>query len=332
MNGLSKKYIVDTIYIGGGTPGYLPDVLIQKLVHTIRKGISLSKSAEISIEINPENGSLEKFDRYASCGINRMSIGFQSLNDDILGRIGRIHSSEEALRTYQMAREAGFSNISLDMIIGLPGQGEDSFCREIEKLAALRPEHISLYLLELHERTPLAHLLREGKIAVPGEEVMIRCYESAKKIFEKEGYYHYEISNFSLPSKEAKHNMKYWNDQYYLGFGSSAHSYLEGRRFANIDDLHVYIERTMKGKCARAYEEPFRLERRVSEAIFTGLRLMRGIDQIAFKRRYGIDVLERYGSEISQHVKNGLLEQEGEKLRLTKKGIILSNEVFSSFV
>jgi oxygen-independent coproporphyrinogen-3 oxidase len=218
------------------------------------------------------------------------------------------------------------------MIIGLPGQTEDSFVRDIERLAALRPEHISLYMMELHEKTPLAHLIREGKMDIPGDYVLIRCYESAKSLLEREGYSHYEISNYSLPNKETKHNLKYWTDQCYLGCGSSAHSYWEGKRITNVDEVKVYIERIMEDKSALAHEEPFGLERRVSEAIFTGLRLMKGVDQKAFKRRYGIDISERYGSEISQHVKNGLLELEGENLRLTEKGIMLSNEVFSSFV
>ncbi len=329
---LSSNFSVDTIYIGGGTPGAMSTLFIEQLLGALRENFSLREDIEITIEINPENRSEEKFAHYAQWGINRLSVGFQSLNNNILATLGRIHTSEEALKTFETARKAGFLNISIDMIMGLPGHTVDPFLQEVEKVVALKPEHISLYLIELDKETPLVRYLREGKVNVPDEIIMVQLYEEAADLLTRRDYLHYEISNFSLPSKESRHNMKYWTDQPYLGFGSSAHSYLQGDRFSNTCDINEYINRIAEEGSALEQVESFQREKRAAEAIFLGLRLMRGVDQTTIMNRYGINIFEQFDSKIAHLIEIGLLEREGQNLRLTKKGKILSNEVFSQFV
>jgi oxygen-independent coproporphyrinogen-3 oxidase len=329
---LSKDYSVDTVYVGGGTPGYMQGFFIEALARAIKRNFSLEENIEITMETNPENRSEEKFSQYSQWGINRLSIGFQSLNDDVLTTLGRIHTSEEALQAFGMARKTGFSNISIDMIIGLPGHTMDSLHQEIEKVITLKPEHISLYLIELDKKTPLVRYLKEGKVSVPDEAIMVQLYERAADVLMDQGYDHYEISSFCLPSKESRHNMKYWTDKPYLGFGSSAHSYLQGNRFSNVCDIEEYINRITAEGSALDRMDPFQLEKRAAEAIFTGLRLMKGIDHTTIAERYGIDILEQYTSTISDLLEIGLLEREGKILKLTKKGKIFSDEVFSRFV
>ncbi len=329
---IPKSLSADSVYFGGGTPAYFPDPFIEALMCTIRRNIPLNENSEITVEMNPENGSMEKFSHYLRLGINRLSIGFQSLDDHILSKLGRTYDSEEALRSFWMARAAGFSNISVDMIAGLPGHTVDSFHKEMEMVVSLKPEHISLYLLECDRRTQLVQLIEKGTMSVPNEDTMVQLYEMATNFLLEKGYIHYEISNFSKPSKESHHNTKYWTDKSYIGFGSSAHSYVEGRRYSNVKEFKEYIRRMTLQENAMDHGDPFKIEKRVSEALLTGLRLIKGIEISDVMRKYGIDIMERYGSEISHLAKKGLLEKEGQTLRLTHKGIIFSNEVFSHFV
>ncbi len=329
---LSEDYTVDTIYLGGGSPGYMPTFFIQSLLSAIKENFSLENNVEITIETNPEDRSEEKFAQYALWGINRLSIGFQSLNDDILATLGRRHNAEGALNAFKMAREAGFSNISIDMILGLPGHTSGSLHEEIEKVMTLKPEHISLYLIELDKRTPIVRYLKEGKISIPDEATMVELYEKAADDLMGQGYNHYEISSFSQPSKKSKHNLKYWTDQPYLGFGSSAHSYLNGKRFSNACRIKEYIHRITAEGTALLRIDSYQPEKRAAEAVFTGLRLLKGIDLHAIEKRHGIDILERYESAITDLLEKGMLEHDQENLKLTKKGRIFSNEVFSCFV
>ncbi len=327
-----KVRLCDTVFIGGGTPSIVPSELIEKLLDTLREKFSLDDDAEITIEANPESLTSEKLHYYKRIGINRISIGVQSFNDEILDRVGRLHTSDQAVESFQNARKVGFSNISIDLIAGLPGHTLESFSADVDGILRLRPEHVSIYLLETDRDTPLWRYAEKGEIDLPDDETMLELSSAASAELSANGYIRYEISNYALPGKRCRHNLKYWSDELYIGFGSSAHSFIDGMRTSNTDQPVDYIRSIMGGGEAIVQREEFHRAKRVSEALFMGLRMMRGVDVKKIHRKYGIDVMREYAKEIGELKSERLLTMEEDRLRLTERGIIFSNEVFSRFV
>ncbi len=327
-----QPLLCDTIFIGGGTPSILSWDLIEKLLDALRAKFILQEDSEITIEGNPESLTQEKLRHYERMGINRVSIGAQSFNDRILARVGRLHTSNQVTESVLNARKAGFTNISLDLIAGLPGHAPGTFSADMEAILRMRPEHISVYLLETDRETVLSKYAAQGKIDLPDDETMVNLSRAASDALSTNGYFRYEISNYALPGKECRHNLKYWSDEPYIGFGSSAHSFINGMRTSNMDQPADYIRSITSSGNAIAQSDDFVRGKRVSEALFMGLRMMRGVDLKKIHRRYGIDVMRDYEKEIAELKDEGLLIIEEDRLRLTERGIIFSNEVASRFV
>lgn len=358
----SERAAVDTIYFGGGTPSLLSSDQIKSILSAIKDRFAVASSAEIALEINPGDGGTsaaskrdESSDRIRSeharldaalvrqqprseffrelrhFGINRASFGAQTFDDRELRQLGRTHSAADVTSTFHQLRDAGFANINFDLIAGLPGQTLDGWQRNLEAALRLRPEHLSLYLLDVHEGTPLADQIKSGMRPKPDEDLAAEMYAAMIQTVCAAGYEHYEISNFCLPGFESRHNSKYWTGAPYYGFGNSAHSYDgQRRRWANERDALKYVKLIDEGKspiveCTNLSEAETR-----SEAIFLGLRLMRGIDLQDFRTRFGSDLRAQYNGELDRLIEAGLIEVDSKVLRLTSRGALLSNEVFAA--
>jgi oxygen-independent coproporphyrinogen-3 oxidase len=268
-----------------------------------------------------------------ACGINRASFGLQTFDDEQLRRLGRTHTADDARRTLSILNEAGFDNVSFDLIAGLPGQTPDEWARNMDEALALRPAHLSLYLLEVHSGTPLAAQLREGRWPQPDADVAAEMYQLLIERTRGAGYEHYEISNFCLAGREARHNLKYWTNAPYSGFGSSAHSYDGARlRWSYERDAARYCELIETKGSARVETNELTARDAGAEALFLGLRLMRGVDLEAHRARFGTDVRREYAADLSRFSEARLIEFDGDLLRLTRSGVLLSNEVFAAFV
>lgn len=324
--------VADTIYFGGGTPSVLRGEHIEEILDTVRRCFTIREPVEITLEANPGTLTREKVRRYASAGVNRVSVGAQSFHDEELKMLGRIHTAEEIRRSVDVLREAGIENINLDVIAGLPHQTMERWQRTMDALFALHPPHVSMYLLDIHEETALADLIRKNVLPPPDEDLMAALYYAFVDRATAEGYEHYEISNFCRPGHHSRHNLKYWSDQPYLGLGCSAHSYDLTRRWWNLPTPTAYSAAMRTQGTARVGILSLTPEERAREALFLGLRRREGINLSDFSQRYGIDVLTRYGPDLESLREYGLIEWEGEQLKLTRKGLILANEVFTVFV
>jgi oxygen-independent coproporphyrinogen-3 oxidase len=336
--------IVDSIYFGGGTPSTIEACQISEINRVVRTVFNVSAEVEVTLEVNPGSVDSEKVRQYKEAGINRVSIGIQAFQDHLLEKMGRSHSVEEGIAAIDLFRRAGFCNISIDIIAGLPGQSPNDWQDTLRMIHLLAPEHISMYLLELHPCTVFGQLYSQsgsatGPVArsctvpeLPGEELVVQCYTEAIQQFIALGYLHYEISNFAKPGRESRHNLKYWTDQPFLGFGCSAFSYLEGRRWGNERSLRRYIERINRDYHAVDCLYQLSEQEVQEEAIFLGLRVMGGLDIRDFKARFGFDFYERFSAPIAQLREGGLVECNSERVRLTPSGCLLSNEVFTEFL
>jgi oxygen-independent coproporphyrinogen-3 oxidase len=333
----------DTIYFGGGTPSLLSAAKIRSLVHAARIAFDVDEHAEVTLEANPETVTREGMAAYREAGITRVSIGVQSFRDAELRRLGRVHSAAGAVGAFAAARAAGIANVSLDLMLWLPQQTVDDCLFSVRELARLRPEHASLYLLELYPHAPLKEeMARSGWSMAPDEDAAT-MYLRAIDLLRAAGYEHYEISNVAQPGRRSRHNLKYWSDGEWLAFGSGAHSTLDGLRWKNVSATDAYVEAIQAG-AGRVVSERRVLGpvERFQEAVFMGLRLVEGIDLDAIERRYGIDVWERFGRRLAPFVEAGLLVREpatrGEpasgrgRLRLSPDGLLLSNEVMAVFI
>lgn len=324
--------VADTIYFGGGTPSVLSGEQVEEILDTVRRCFTLREPVEITLEANPGTLTGEKVRRYAAAGVNRVSVGAQSFNEDELKMLGRIHTAREIGRSLDVLREAGIENINLDVIAGLPHQTMARWERTMDELFALRPRHVSMYLLDVHEETALADLIGKNVLPPPDEDLMAAAYYAFVDRATAEGYEHYEISNFCQPGYRSRHNLKYWSDEPYLGFGCSAHSYDLTRRWWNLPTPTAYIAAMRTCGTARAGAISLAPDERAREALFLGLRRREGITLPDFYERYGVDILARYGHDLESAREHGLIEWEGERLKLTRKGLILANEVFAVFV
>lgn len=325
---------VDTIYIGGGTPSLIDAKYIEEIIETIYQNIKVAGNAEVTIEVNPGTVNKEKLETYKKLGINRLSIGLQSADNELLNLIGRVHTYEEFLDVYNMAREVGFNNINVDLMLALPTQTESVLVDSLLKVINLKPNHISLYSLILEEGTALEKEIEEGKYTLIDEDIERMMYHKTKNILEKNGYNHYEISNFAKKGFESKHNLNCWDQKEYLGFGLAAHSYYRNKRFSNIQDLDEYIDNIEKfiiSKNVEVHEIQDR-EAKAKEFMLLGLRKIDGVSISEFERRFRVHPLFYFRFEISRLEEEELIEVDLDKIRLTKRGLDLANQVFEAFV
>jgi oxygen-independent coproporphyrinogen-3 oxidase len=331
---IERPLPVDTIYFGGGTPSLLAPAQTEAMLQTVRSRFEIVDNPEITIEINPASVnelSGEKLRAFRRLGINRASFGAQTFDDRELKQLGRTHTAADIPSTFHQLRAAGFENINFDLIAGLPAQTLDTWKRNLDEALELRPEHLSLYLLDVHEGTPLADQIQGGMRPVPDEDLAAQMYATMIETVRAAGYEHYEISNFCRPGFASRHNTKYWTGAPYYGFGNSAHSY-DGarRRWANERDASKYV--FLIGNHESAVVERTFLHRDDlrSESIFLGLRLLSGIDLEIYRARFGRDLGAEYHAELERLRAAGLIEIDEERLRLTSRGALLSNEVFAA--
>jgi len=328
---------VDTIYFGGGTPSLLSVDQLESVLNAVRKRFAVNEDAEITLEINPGDGGATRLSRavamraWRQLGINRGSFGAQTFDDRELKMLGRTHDSADIPQTFELLREAGFANINFDLIAGLPHQTLAGWKRNLERALQLRPEHLSLYLLDVHEGTPLHDQIERGMRPKPDEDAAAEMYSLMIGEVCAAGYEHYEISNFCRPGFESRHNTKYWKREPYYGFGNSAHSH-DGahRRWANERDAFKYIEVIEGGDSPIVERNELSEEDARSEAIFLGLRLMRGVDLQDYRTRFGSDLRAQNNGELHRLKEAGLIEIDSEVLKLTAHGALLSNEVFAA--
>jgi oxygen-independent coproporphyrinogen-3 oxidase len=328
--------VVDTIYLGGGTPSLLTPTQLEMILDTTRKRFNFPASAhtaEITMEMNPGTVTPETLAEFRSLGVNRASFGAQTFDDKELSRLGRSHTADDTRRTFRYLRDAGFDNVSFDLIAGLPGQTLAGWTRNLEEAFSLRPEHLSFYLLEVHQGTPLAEHIRRGIQPRPDEDLATEMYELMLDRASEAGYEHYEISNLCLPGFQSRHNTKYWTGAPYYGFGCSAHSY-DGmfRRWANERDLMRYMVAIEQHSSAIASRTQLTEADRRSESVFLGLRMMQGFNLRDYQTLFGADLREEYEDDLTRFRQAGLIECTGDLLKLTRAGALLSNEVFSAFV
>ncbi|MEP6818156.1 MAG: radical SAM family heme chaperone HemW [bacterium] len=324
---------IDTIYFGGGTPSLLLPGQLETLLNAVHKRFTLAANAEVTMEINPGTITPETHAAFRSLGVNRASFGAQTFDDKELARLGRSHSADDTRRTFRYLRDAGFDNISFDLIAGLPGQTMAGWRRNLDEAFALRPEHLSFYLLEVHQGTPLANHIKTGLQPQPDEDLAADMYKVMLDRAVEAGYEHYEISNLCLPGLESRHNSKYWTAAPYYGFGCSAHSYDgETRRWANERDLVRYMEMIEHGGTAIVDETRLSEVDRQAEAVFLGLRMMRGFSFAEYSREFGADLRAKHEQDLTRFREAGLIECDGDLLKLTRAGALLSNEVFVAFM
>ncbi len=321
---------VKTIYIGGGTPSYIDSMYINQIMAEFDK----TDFTEATIEVNPGTVDLTKLKNYRNSGINRLSIGLQTAKDALLKQIGRIHNFEDFLNTYNMAKEVGFNNINVDLMIGLPNQTISDIKFSLQKVIQLNPNHISVYSLIVEDETLISKMLNEGNIVLPDEETERQMYWYVKDFLELNGYNHYEISNFSKKNFESKHNMDCWNQKEYIGFGLAAHSYLENVRFSNTHILEEYISNIEKNdfdknKIIHEKQDEFNKEK---EYMLLGLRKIEGISVKSFKNKFGENPLFIFKNELSKLVNENLIQVNDDYIKLTNKGLDLANIVWEEFV
>jgi oxygen-independent coproporphyrinogen-3 oxidase len=314
-----------TVYIGGGTPSLMPEDFFEGLFSCLKEIFTPSLSAEISVEANPGTLSRPKIETLLSLGVNRVSIGVQSLRDDELRKLGRVHTSEEALRSARLVKELGGNNLSLDLMYGIPGQTLETWRETLKKTMDIGPSHISAYELTPEEKTPLYRLLQKGEIELPDEGEILEMYDCAVDFFSSHSYEHYEISNFARPGFRCLHNMNYWNRGEYIAAGAGAHSFLRGLRSKNTPDVRAYIERLQEGLTPDVETTEVTPDEKTREFIFLGLRKREGIDL------KDSEICETgIASAVEDLVDRGYLEIVSDRLRFTRKGIVLSNSIIVS--
>ncbi len=322
----------DTIYFGGGTPSLLEPVEVAALIEACRASFRIAADAEITLETNPETVTTDRLERFRAAGVNRISFGVQSFRDEELQRLGRLHSAERARSAMTEARRAGFRNVSLDLMMWLPQQSGADWRESVEQLIDRAPEHASLYLLELYPNAPLKEeMARSGWSLAPDDDAADMYLWSMERL-EQVGYQQYEVSNVARPGRESRHNLKYWQDGEWLGFGCGAHSTRHGVRWKNVSSTTDYIDKVSSGAPLAAERRPLETEDQLEEALFMGLRLTSGVDLLHIGRRYGVDVWARFGTELQPYLDADLVRREGSRLWLTREGMLVSNEIMAVFV
>lgn len=338
LNKFSKNNIeqfeINTIYIGGGTPSFIDSKYISKILKKIKEYFTVKKDCEITIEVNPDSVSLEKLIEYKNSGINRISIGLQSTKNKLLKEIGRVHNFEQFKQAYNNIKIAGFKNINIDLMIALPNQTLEDVEESLTEIMSLNPSHISVYSLILEDETKLFKEVKKGNLKLPDDELERKMYWNVKKSLEKNGFMQYEISNFSKPEKESKHNLNCWNQDEYLGIGVSAHSFFNNIRFSNTINLNDYIKNIQNDKYTKnqTIHEILSLDERKKEFMILGLRKIKGIEIKKFKEKFGENPIYIFRNQINKLVNENLIEIDGDFIRLTNKGLDLANIVWEEFI
>jgi oxygen-independent coproporphyrinogen III oxidase len=322
----------DTIFFGGGTPSLLEPQEIAALIGECRGSFAVTPDAEVTLEANPETVTPERLAGFRAAGVNRLSYGVQSFRDDELQRLSRLHSASRAADAVRMARAAGFDNLSLDLMMWLPQQTTAQWLESVDALVALEPDHASMYMLELYPNAPLRDAMARGKWSLAPDDDVADMYLSGLDRMDKAGYVQYEISNTARPGCESRHNLKYWQDGEWLGFGCGAHSTRGGVRWKNLSATAEYISAVARRGHLVTERRAMSAEERLEDALFTGLRLAAGIDLRGVKTRYGIDVWARYGQALEPFVDHGLLIYDGARVRLTRPGMLLAHDVMTVFI
>ena len=326
---------IQTIYIGGGTPSFIDAKYIERIMMVLQEQNQMKNAEEITIEINPGTINKEKLETYKKVGINRLSIGLQSTDNNILKQIGRIHCYEDFLNTYELARKVGFSNINVDLMIGIPNQKISDIKNSLKEIIKLKPEHISVYSLIVEENTPIEKMINEGKMELPDEETERNMYWYVKNFLELNGYKHYEISNFAKEGYESKHNLDCWNQNEYIGFGVAAHSYIDDVRFGNTASIEEYLNNYENGE-----PEKNKIIDEVGKDIFSkeqefmliGLRKIEGVSIQEFKNKFGDNPIFVFKNELNKLVDEKLLTVDYDRIKLTNRGLDLANLVWEEFV
>lgn len=341
---------VNTVFFGGGTPSYLPGGSLGQILEAAQNAFDIRPGAEITIEANPGDLSSDACRDWLARGVNRLSIGVQSLDNNLLALLGRRHNATQAIEAFQTAVRAGFTNVNLDLMYGLPHQTVFQWQETLQRLASLRPAHISLYCLTLEEGTPFHNWVQQGKLPEPDPDLAADMYHYAQGLLADAGYCHYEISNWAIPAMESRHNQAYWLSRPYLGVGPGAHSCLGRYRFWGVLSPRAYIARVKQW--AKSNPQPFTdltedtlqsippvggheyidSDLAAAEAMFLGLRLLDGVDLAEASARLGLDLEARYQQQIAEPLELGLLEQAGRRLRLTRDAYLIANQVFTRFL
>lgn len=353
---MMKGYKVDTVFIGGGTPSILREDYIEKIMQTLKDNCELSENAEITIECNPGTVNLKKLEAYKKSGINRISFGLQSANDNELRELGRIHDFEGFVESYKLARKAGFNNINVDLMSALPGQTLESYRDTLNKVIELNPEHISAYSLIVEDGTPMEERVEQNLVTLPGEDTEREMYYLTREVALKNGYNRYEISNYAKTGYECRHNEGYWKRVEYLGFGLGAASLYQNKRYSNVSNLNEYIGLLLDGGNDEDYyggmvyqddvwdiqEDTLNIlhgkistlsnKDMMEEFMFLGLRMTEGVSEEKFEMDFGRNIDKVYGDVIEKLEKQHLLEKKDGRIKLTDRGVDISNYVMSEFL
>jgi len=332
LNENEYKFNINSIYIGGGTPSVLPVDQLQELLRSITDFAGSPISPELTIEVNPGTGGDELPEILRAAGVNRISLGVQSFCDRNLKYLGRIHTSEDAVRIFGQFREAGFSNISIDLMFALPGQSREDWKKDLKKAVELGSEHISLYGLNAEEGTPLRNDVDSGKEIMPDEEEYAVMYEDTLDALSEAGYSHYEISNFARSGHECRHNLLYWQAGEYLGLGPGAHSYAGKKRCWNYPDVNTYAGALEKEILPRENEEIISGKTEEAEFLFLSLRTLRGISGVEYRKRFGKSFEETYNDKLLSLISGGMLAEDGGRFFLTRRGLLAADTVMAEFV
>ena len=328
------KESVSTIYVGGGTPSFVDANYVKQIIEVVKSNYYIQKNAEITVEINPGTVNEEKLKKYKEAGVNRLSIGLQSTKNQLLKQIGRIHTFEEFLFSYNLARKIGFQNINVDLMLGLPNQTLEDLEDSLKQIIKIAPEHISLYSLIVEKNTQIEKMINNGDIMLPEEELERNMYWKTKEILEKNNYKHYEISNYAKEGYESKHNSNCWKQKEYLGFGVAAHSYYQNKRYCNINSIEEYCKNIEDNNIRnnRITCEIQTNEEKRKEYMLLGLRMIDGINIQEFKNKFIDNPIYVFHKELEKLVKENLIEIDLNQIKLTNKGLDLANLVWEEFV
>lgn len=329
-------FTASTLYFGGGTPSLLEPRLVERIIEAAGRLFCLEADAEITIEANPGTVTREKLAAYRLAGVNRLSMGMQSFSERMLLHLGRAHTAREGLDAFTFARDAGFANIGIDLIHSLPGEDMDIWLADLDQAVLLKPEHISAYGLTIEPGTPFHAMDQRGELDLPCEETAAGMFEMTSDMLRQAGYEHYEISNYALPGFRSRHNQVYWQRGNYLGFGAGAHSFLASPsaslRWKNMDSSDNYMQALADGILPGEELSAVTKLEAMSETLFLGLRMLEGVDPERFREEFGVTLQEAYPKEFEGLMADGLLELQQGRVRLSRRGLILANQVFVKFV
>jgi len=322
----------DTVFFGGGTPSLLEIADVAAIVGACREAFDVASGSEITLEANPESATSPFLEGLRAAGVNRLSLGVQSFRREELRRLGRIHDVAQARRAVAAARQAGFDNLSLDLMMWLPDQTVRQWLASVDAAMKLGPEHLSLYMLELYPNAPLREEMARAHWSLAPDDDAAEMYETAMARLDAAGFDQYEISNVARPGRASRHNLKYWTDGEWIGFGPGAHSTLAGSRWKNVSGTDEYVARVAAATPLETERRDLTAEERWQEAVITGLRLRAGISVVAMAESYGVDLDARFGPDLQRFQEAGVVERDGDRLRLTRRGMLLANEVLRVFI